>query len=63
MDSSSTPPQNQKPDIVKADWLLSNFAQFEKGLIGEAKLPLHAKRRVALANYQRLGFPYRDAII
>ena len=57
MDTSSTTPQDRKPTTVTTDWLLTNFAQFEKALNGGSKLPLHAKRKNALANYQRLGFP------
>lgn len=56
MDTSTTT-AIQTSNKIETDWLLSNFAHFEKSLNGGAKLPMHAKRKAALANYQRLGFP------
>jgi len=48
---------SSNPSGPSTDWLLTHFAQFEEGLNGGAKLPLHSKRKLALANYQKLGFP------
>jgi Fe-S cluster assembly protein SufD len=39
------------------DWITESFAQFEKSLNGGAKLPLHQKRKDALEQYAKNGFP------
>lgn len=55
--SSNASDSSPKGPVPTTDWLLTHFAQFEKGLNGGAKLPLHSKRKQALTNYQKLGFP------
>ena len=49
MDSSSS--------TVKAAWVEKNFAAFEQVLNGGSKLPLHTKRKEALSNFIKTGFP------
>lgn len=41
-------------------WPFLNFLQFEKGLNGESKLPLHAKRKEAFDLFSIQGFPSKD---
>jgi Fe-S cluster assembly protein SufD len=49
MDSSSS--------AVKPAWVEKNFAAFEQVLNGGSKLPLHSKRKAALSNFIKTGFP------
>jgi Fe-S cluster assembly protein SufD len=39
------------------DWITESFSQFEKGLNGSSKLPLHQKRKDAIEQYAKVGFP------
>ncbi len=39
------------------EWYLSNFEAFERGLNGEARQPIHAMRKEAIARFAQLGFP------
>lgn len=44
-------------DSRSIEWYTAHFAMFEKSLNGEARLPLHAIRKQAIAKFAELGFP------